>query len=1526
MPQNRQQFQTIRSQGAVLPSDVLQRIASLELGGLTPEDYHLPPTIKLNEAISQSWSRILAFWQSFSEAREKISDADDTGGLITRDRWLLPLFQELGYGRLTSRKAPEMEGKLYSIERFWQDIPIHLVGYKLSLDRRAKGIRGAATASPHSLVQEFLNRSDEHVWAFVSNGLQLRILRDNLALSRQSYIEFDLESMMDGEVYADFALLWLLCHQSRLESEKPEDCWLEKWREVAHEQGTRILSDLREGVTRSIEALGTGFIAHRKNDHLRRKLESGDLSTQDYYRQLLRLVYRLLFLFVAEDRELLHPADVDENTCALYDTSYSTRHLRDLAATIRGSKHADLWHVFSLVSASLAKPEGCHELGLPGLGSFLWSSDSTTDLLGPAQAGNDQQPVLIRNNDLLDAIRQLAFVERDRTLRAVDYRNLGSEELGSVYESLLELHPDIDLHAKTFSLRTAAGNERKTTGSYYTPDSLVQCLLDSALDPVIDDRLKQSAAKAKADGTSIQDACEEGILSITVCDPACGSGHFLIAAAHRLANRLASIRTGESQPTPDDHQHALRDVIRRCVFGVDLNPMAAELCKVALWMESLEPGKPLTFLDAHIQVGNALLGATPRLLASGIPDDAFKPIEGDDTKIAAEYKKRNKSERKVAKRAKGQTSFLAELRNKFPIQLGNMTQTMANLDSGSADSVEDVQAQERRYAEAVQSQSYQSARLAADAWCAAFVWKKDKRDTDGWDAITEEVFANLAADPHSQATWLRDEVQRLAEEYRFFHWHLAFPQIFRLLSTEQREKLAEHHRGDAWAAADNPDCGWNGGFDVMLGNPPWDTMSPDVKEFFSAFDPEVRFQDRAGQQAIVDRLLGFPEIRTSWESHRRHLYGSVHFIKNSGRYNMFAKGNLGKGDFNIYRMFVETALTKTRTNGIAAQIVPENLSNGPNAAAIRQHLFENTQLLQLLGFVNTNEAWFKEVHTAAKFCLYVARNGGRTSRFPTAFRLNDPADLTPTDSNRVQMDVTLIHELSPDALAVPELESQEAVDLSIKTYERWPKFGDTERWKPTREYMREIDMGNDRHLFNSEGQGIPVYEGRMVGQYDHRAKGYVSGRGRSAVWNDLEFGSPAKHIEPQWWIDRDKLPQKVLQRVSQYRIGFCDVASPTNERSLVATIIPPDTVCGHKVPTIMLAGEDLAYSLWWVAVANSFALDYMVRRKVSLSMTYTTLDSIPIPNPPLDEPSVRRCVELAARLVCCGNEMQPLWAKLRQEGWVPADDSQLCENEESRLIARAEIDAIVARDILGLTTAEMQFVLNDFPTAAKYEIARWGSFRSRDLILSAFAGERVQPLVERDTPVTVAAEQAQIASAAAAPEEVPMTDFAALAYPITDVDKAICAAALAAVEQSGELSSMEHMDALLLATHPSWSKVFLTTVDQKRLDAAVAVAPAALFVSDNNSIRWKDARDHLEQHKALKVDHAGTAQPISAGADISAIKASLPAGVDDVVALALKALDRVRKLRKQSVAATQEQQRILSVFRREAQSFGLAVA
>ncbi|MDW8338779.1 MAG: N-6 DNA methylase, partial [Thermoleophilia bacterium] len=578
-------FQTIRSEGGLLPADLLQRVASRDrdLPGLRDEDYHASD-LPLNERIVRSWNRLVGAWTSFQDARAQLP-ADDPGTTLTRERLLLPLFEELGYGRLQTARAVEIEGRSYPVSHAWQHVPIHLVGCNVPLDRRTSGVAGAASHSPHGLLQELLNRSEERLWGFVSNGLLLRVLRDNSSLTRQAYLELDLEQMLASEAYADFVLLWLVCHESRLEAKRPHSCWLERWSQEAARQGTRALDSMRDGVERAISTLGAGFLSHPANATLREALRTGELPAQDYYRELLRLVYRLLFLFVAEDRGLLLSPDASAEARERYERWYSTARLRQLASRRRGTRHGDLYAALRLVMAKLGDDEGCPELGLPALGSFLWSHEATPHL---AQAE-------LSNEHLLEAIRSLATLREGKVLRTVDYRNLGAEELGSVYESLLELRPELNADAGTFELRLAAGNERKTTGSYYTPANLISCLLDSALDPV----LEEAARKG-----------EEAILDLKVVDPACGSGHFLVAAAHRIAKRLASLRTGDAEPSPEATRQALRDVVSRCLYGVDVNPMAVELCKVALWIEALDPGRPLSFLDAHIRCGNSLLGTT----------------------------------------------------------------------------------------------------------------------------------------------------------------------------------------------------------------------------------------------------------------------------------------------------------------------------------------------------------------------------------------------------------------------------------------------------------------------------------------------------------------------------------------------------------------------------------------------------------------------------------------------------------------------------------------------------------------------------------------------------------------------------------------------------------------------------------------------------------------------------------------------------------------------------------------------------
>lgn len=1187
MARNNQQFTTIRTEGALLPPDILQRIASQKVDGLRPSDYHLPEEgFKITEAVTQSWDMLKKHWKSFQDAREQLSESE-TGTAITNERWLLPLFQQLGYGRLATQPAPVVEERTYPIERFYKNTPIHLIGCNLTLDRRTKGARGAATASPHSMVQEYLNRSADHLWAFLSNGRQLRLLRDNVALSRQAYVEFDLEAMMDGEVYSDFALLWMLCHQSRIEAPRNVDSWLEKWSKLAREEGTRVLKDLRTGVTNAIEALGRGFIGHAKNDELRRKLqEIGSLGKEEFYRQLLRIVYRLLFLFVAEDRELLHPADADENAKELYRKYYSTGRLRDMSLKLRGSKHADLWHVLSLVFSSLGKNEGCSRLGLVGLGSFLWNTKSVADLAGPHEVPPDGSPVQIANDDLLTAIRALAYVEHDKVLRSVDYRNLGSEELGSVYESLLELHPEMHIEARQFDLRTAAGNQRKTTGSYYTPDSLVQCLLDSALDPVVADRLK---------GKKGEEA-EAALLSINVCDPACGSGHFLIAAAHRLARQLARVRTGESEPSPDDHQHALRDVIGHCIYGVDINPMAVELCKVSLWIEAIEPGRPLSFLEHHIQVGNSLLGTTPALLERGLPDEAFTPIDGDVRARVTELKKRNKKEREDYANRQG---YLFEP----PIKLGNLAAELARIDEASDDTPEGIAEKDRRYAEFVKGSNYQSGRLLADTWCAAFVWKKDDSNL-GKLCPTERDLRNVES--HAGSTLLphvRAEIERLRDQYQLFHWHLAFPDVFRLPIQDE--------------PPENEQTGWSGGFDVMHGNPPWDMQEVKDNEFFATTFPEMlsvrSAKDKAG---ILCRIKEeYPLLWESYVEYVRQTHGEKHLMQASGRFPLAARGRL-----NLYRLFLELGHTGINLRGFVGLVVPSGFASDSFSQQHFTALHGNRRIASLYDFEN-RMGIFSEVHRSYHFCLLTV-TGKNASPPDTDFvffaqDVNELAD----QYRHVRMSSDDLRKINPITATAPLFRSRRDMELVTTLQANRPILADQSEngWQiePVLMFMVNAAMTHHRSADELTDLGftlkeswfasgsehwLPLYEGKMVGAYDHRSASVRFDptnrvrRNQSEDFTLEDHQSPNALAIPAFWVAETAIAERCSGR-PKWLLVVKDVTSATNERTCIASILPSAALT-DSVPWI----RNPQTAIWngcLLANLNSFCLDFVARQKVA---------------------------------------------------------------------------------------------------------------------------------------------------------------------------------------------------------------------------------------------------------------------------------------------------------------------------------------
>lgn len=1286
-------FTTIRTEGAILPADLLQRIndRDAQIKGLTPEDYHLAGSLKVNEAINQSYNRMLSAWAAFQTALQN-SLPTDAGTTLTREKWLLPLFQELGYGRLPIAKAIEVEGKPYPISHTWQNTPIHLVSAKVDLNTRTAGVAGASRVSPHGLVQELLNSSDAHLWGFVSNGLQLRILRDNVSLTRQAYVEFDLEAMMNGELYADFALLWLLCHESRVNAEKPTECWLEKWSKTAQEQGTRALEALRIGVEDAIKALGRGFISHSANQDLLSQLRSGTLDKQDYYRQLLRLVYRLLFLFVAEDRDLLFAPTADETKRERYSRFYSVSRLRRLAERRIGTRHSDLYHGLRLVMQKLGNG-GCTELGLPALGSFLFSNDAIAAL-------NNCE---IANHDLLEAIRALAFIRDDHGLRTVDYKNLRSEELGSVYEALLELHPIINAEARHFDLDSASGNERKTTGSYYTPDSLVQCLLDSALDPVVAEAMKQPDAEA-------------ALLRLKVVDPACGSGHFLIAAAHRLSKHLASVRTGDGEPAPEAIRTALRDVIGHCIYGVDINPMAVELCKVSLWMEALEPGKPLTFLEHRIQCGNALIGTTPALMKRGIPDEAFKPIEGDDKATCAEYKRYNKKYRESGQR----NIFESE------IKLGNLAVSLLELEEIDDSTIAGVREKQRRWEQLVRSNDYLYGGLLADAWCAAFVWKKIE-DRNHPYPITEELFRKIEQSPwHVARSHHETEIRRLAKQYQFFHWHLAFPDVFVVGSGESGIGNRDEENPIPHSSLPTP-AGWTGGFDVMLGNPPWEKIQIEEKLFFSGIDSEIAGASAAKRKKLIAELIEkSPELYLDYTLALRKVAGQTHLLRESGRYPLTGKGNI-----TTHSLFIELTMAITGDASFIGLVVPSGLATQDSQKELFGSLVRDGRLRQLYDFENSL-GLFPSVDSRFKFCLSIIGSGREDTTAAFAFYLHSVEDLQQPERTFALTHQSL-QRISPNTLSCPtfrnrneariyDVISQQSVILLTTSsgespwgWQSWQMFNET----------HEADKLVETTDVNDQAGMLRLYEAKLFHQFDHRYATFnVSGDAMDADYvSAAEKGHPHFFSQPRYFVSASIWHERV--EAEDYKrnwiIAFRKIARATDERTAIFSVLPK-CITGSQTP-VAIVNQEPTLAAILLANLNSFVFDFAARQRVGgTDLNHFIIHQLPVLSPQLYaepcawSPSQTLREWLAPRVLELTYTAYDLQGFAEDCGYT---GQPFRWDEARRFLLRAELDAAYFH-LYGIARADVDYILDTFPIVKRKDEKEHGEYRTKRVILEIY--------------------------------------------------------------------------------------------------------------------------------------------------------------------------------------------------------------
>ena len=673
-------------------------------------------------------------------------------------------------------KAEIVHGRSYAVSHRESDLdmfPMHIVGYNDSLDK--KRTDSGPRMSPHALVQEYVNLT-EHLYAIVTNGTHLRLFRDSSRLIRLSFIEFDLETMMEEEHYADFAIMYRLLHISRMPAKMDlgAESLIEQYHQDALDSGSRIREGLSNAVERSILSLANGFLAHAANVELREKIEDKEISAALFYQYQLRLIYRLLFLMVIEERNLIFPDNADKKKRGIYYEYYSVNHLKRLSEKLylADQRFNDLWialkNTFHLFEREI---KGKH-LGITPLAGDLFGYNA----IGILNKCN------LDNKTLLECLRNLSvFINKNTGQRMrVNYASLNVEEFGSVYEGLLEYDHAFSRENGSYRFRFVKGTSRSSSGSHYTPDELVRPLIKHSLDYVIEDRLNSSDKKSEK---------EKALLSIKVCDVACGSGHILLNAARRIGSELAKVRTGEDHPSPAPLRQAIRDVINNSIYGVDKNPLAVELCKVALWLEAHNPGHPLNFLDHHVKRGDAIVGlAYKEELENGIADEAFKKMPGDDKDIRAELAKQNKEEKITAANRKvfyEHTKFSAIERS-----FANISKLFERVSNLPETTVEQIERKRSEYHKMTSGHNWWRLKALADIQVAQFFIPKDEANAK--KIVTDAEYGDFLGGRKPMQGQKVGKAMGVSEEKRFFHWFLEFPEVF-----------AE------------------GGFDCILGNPPY---------------------------------------------------------------------------------------------------------------------------------------------------------------------------------------------------------------------------------------------------------------------------------------------------------------------------------------------------------------------------------------------------------------------------------------------------------------------------------------------------------------------------------------------------------------------------------------------------------------------------------------------------------------------------------------------------------------------------------
>lgn len=1309
------QFDTLAIEGGLFTAEWMGRVASFKAPGQSDADYNVRAGFEKREEIALAWRSAQHLWGQFKAARQ--ASGIDAWGVTQRFVTEL-LRQSFGFANLRAVEHPqEIDGRRYPVNHFAFDQSVPVVISPCAepklLDTPHDRLGDSSgdrlrRRSAFGLLQEYLNAADYALWGIASNGLLLRIARDNGSLTRPAWLEADLERLFEEENQAEFSVLWLLLHASRFGSEgqglstNPHNCVLEQWRNGCRDQGIQARGLLRQNVEQALEDLGQGFVGHPANTALREALGNGSLSTRDYFRQLLRLVYRLIFLLTVEERGILHPPGSLESAKGLFERGYSLKRLRDKA--VRRSahdRHHDLWEGLKRVWLGLA--EGEPRLALPALGG-LFSTNQCPEL--------DQAK--LENRHLLAALFHLAWL-RDapgEPLTRVNWRDMGSEELGGIYESLLELTPQLAHDNRHFSFLEGAatkGNARKTSGSYYTPDSLVQELLDSALEPVVADRLAPHGG-ALASG----EAAAQALLSITVCDPACGSGHFILAAARRLATHLARVLTEGGQPTADDYRHALRQVVTHCIHGVDLNPMAVELAKIALWLEAYTPDAPLGFIDHHIRCGDALLGILdPAILENGIPDKAFNALSGDDKEVVKALKKANKEALKsIAKiQREGQMPNWQEA-----------VSQVATLEALPDDTLAAIEAKRAAFAETEAAVAQSRARMAADLFIAAFVMPKTDQNKD---VIPTSQDLWLVMNGEAPRAGVREAAAQAIRSVNALHWQQAFPYVYA-----------------------------NNGFDVLLGNPPWDQLVFREQEYFSDLAPSIALAKTSNERTklIYELAISNPTLYARYVLALRLSETQRIITQEVGQFDL-----TGRGRSNTFSLFAELCWRLARADGRAGLVVPSGVVTDDTTKLFFQELVATNSLVSVFDFENRLPL-FPDIDSRTKFCLMTIKGHGHhdgDQKPLFVFFAQSPEDIKDKDRH-LYLGYDDFCLLNPNTKTGCVFRTRKDAEITLKLHQVAPPLiresePSVNTWKlATRPGL--FNMAGHSSVFASQSellaQGgvltgnifvlgemryLPLYEGKMVSLYDHRSADVIISstaalrQGQSEALTEEEHKNPARCPMPRHWVREDLVREQVGDEWDRdWIIGWKEITSPTNERTLIPAVLPLVAI-GHKFPIFIISKEYQHLSACFLGALSSLVCDFIVRQKLgTTSLTPFTIKQLPLlPPNHYDDQDRQFIIQRILELTYTAHDLKAWATDLGYEGAPFLWDS------ERRAVICAELDAYYAR-LYQLTRDEVRYILDpaevmdagypseSFRVLKKKEQDEFGEYRTGRLVIREF--------------------------------------------------------------------------------------------------------------------------------------------------------------------------------------------------------------